>query len=108
MPENEFEQEFECSWQAAIRGAYYAQEMRDAEESNRITKVPYDPRMKVITSWDLGINDATVIWFWQVSRTEIRAINCLAFQSTGLPEIIKQISKPLLGICAGAQIISLI
>jgi len=93
MPTNEFEQEFECSWQAAIRGAYYAQEMREAEEEGRITKVPYDPRMKVITSWDLGINDATVVWFWQVSRTEIRAINCLAFQSTGLPEIIKQISK---------------
>jgi len=93
MPENEYKQEFECSWAAAIRGAYFSAEMERAEEEGRITNVPYDPAMKVITSWDLGINDATVVHFWQVSRTEIRMINCLAFQSTGLPDIIKQIDK---------------
>ena len=93
MPENEFKQEFECSWSAAVRGAYYAFYMEKAEEEDRITNVPHDPMMKVITSWDLGINDATVVHFWQVSRTEIRMINCLAFQGTGLPDIVKEIDK---------------
>jgi hypothetical protein len=91
MSEAEYEQEFECSWSASVRGSYYGKLMDEAE--SRITNVPYDPALKVITSWDLGINDATVVWFWQILRTEIRAIECIAFQSTGLPEIIKEVSN---------------
>jgi len=95
MTDAEYEQEFECSWSAAIRGAYYGKLMDVSETEGRVTNVPYDPAMKVITSWDLGINDATVVWFWQVAPTEIRAIECMAFQSTGLPDIIKEIAtKP--------------
>ena len=91
MSEAEYQQEFECSWSASIRGSYYGKLMEDAED--RITNVPYDPAIKVITSWDLGINDSTVIWFWQIAPTEIRAIECIAFQSTGLPEIIKEVAS---------------
>ena len=84
----EFEQELNCSWQAAIRGAYYGEQMTEAEETGRVTNVPYDPTIQVITSWDLGVNDATVVWFWQVHGAEIRAIDCRAYQGTGLPDII--------------------
>ena len=93
MTPEQYDQEFECSWSAAIRGAYYGKLMTEMEDDGRICAVPYDPSMRVITSWDLGISDATVIWFWQVSRTEIRAINCLSFQGAGLPEIIKIVNS---------------
>ncbi|RLC97146.1 MAG: hypothetical protein DRI46_13250 [Chloroflexi bacterium] len=93
MSDEEYSQEYECSWSAAIRGAYYSRYMDEAERDGRITNVPHDPNVQVITSWDLGIADATVIWFWQVVGAEIRAINCLAFKNTGLPEIIKEIGK---------------
>lgn len=89
MQEAEFEQEFECSWSAAIRGAYYAKEMNKAH----IGKVPFDNTIPVITSWDLGMSDSTFIWFWQVVGAEIRAINTMEFQSTGLTEIVREIDK---------------
>jgi phage terminase large subunit len=93
MSEAEYDQEYECSWSAAILGAYYAKEMADAEEDGRITNVPYDPALPVITSWDLGVNDQTVVWFWQVYSSEIRAIDCKAWSGTGLPDIVKELSE---------------
>ena len=46
MPENEYLQEFECSFDAAITGAYYAKELQAAEQDGRITSVPHDPMLK--------------------------------------------------------------
>jgi hypothetical protein len=93
MSAAEYDQEFECSWTAAIRGAYWAAEMAEAEDDGRITSVPYDEMYPVITSWDLGIKDSTVIWFGQEVGSEIRFINCLAFQGTGLPDMVRELDK---------------
>jgi phage terminase large subunit len=68
MAETEFEQEYECSWSAALRGAYYAKEIETAYEEDRVGKVPYDPSKQVVTSWDLGVSDATSIWFCAICR----------------------------------------
>ena len=89
----EYEQEMMCSWSAAIKGAYYASEMHLAEEEKRITHVPYDESYPVITSWDLGVKDATVVWYWQVVGLQIRAIRCEAFQGMKLTDIIKQVDS---------------
>jgi hypothetical protein len=89
MLEEEFAQEFECDWNAAVKGAYYGKLMAAAEREGRITRVPHDPALPVHTSWDLGMADLTVVWCWQVLGAEIRAINCLAFQGTGLPEVVR-------------------
>ena len=68
MTPEQYEQEFECSFTAAIIGAYYGRLLAEADEQNRVTKVPYDPAYPVHTAWDLGINDCTAIWFAQVFR----------------------------------------
>lgn len=73
-----FAQEYECDWNAAIVGSYYGRMMRDAEQAGRICSVPYDPMALVHTSWDLGLNDATVIWFFQIVGREIHVIDYLA------------------------------
>lgn len=75
MSEDQFEQEFECSFEAAILGAFYGKEMRQAEEQGRICAVPHDPEWPVHTAWDLGYSDDTAIWFYQVARGEIRLID---------------------------------
>lgn len=87
MSEEEFEQEFMCSWSAAIKGAYYGRIMKEAHEQGRITTVPYNDEFPVYTAWDLGIADLTVVWFVQFIGHEPRVINCKSFQNTGLPEI---------------------
>ena len=68
MTPEQYEQEYECSFTAAIIGAYYGKLLSDADDNGRVTRVPYDPAYPVHTAWDLGINDSTAIWFAQVFR----------------------------------------
>ena len=62
---DEYEQELECSFQAAIKGAYYGDLMVSARKDGRVGQVPHDPALPVETWWDLGHDDATTIWFVQ-------------------------------------------
>lgn len=80
----EYEQEFECSFQAANMGAYYGKQMSDAETEKRITRVPWEPTVPVTTAWDLGIDDATAIWFVQQVGKEIRVIDYYETSGEGL------------------------
>ncbi len=75
MTEDQYLQEFENSFEAAITGAYYGKELREATESGRIGEVEYQPDLSVYTSWDLGYHDDTAIWFWQVAGNEIHFID---------------------------------
>ncbi len=75
MPEDQFEQEFECSFQAAVSGAYYGKQIQKAEKENRIVDIDYDKNIDVETWWDLGIGDSTAIWFAQRVGTEVRLID---------------------------------
>jgi hypothetical protein len=85
MDEDEFAQEYECSWTASIKGAYYGKQLADAQTDDRIGKVPYDPRLPVHTAWDLGVGDSTAIWFYQVLGQEIRIIDFHEDSGEGLP-----------------------
>lgn len=71
----QFEQELECSFEAAILGAYYGKELAQAERDGRITDVSPEPLLPVHTAWDLGIGDSTAIWFFQVAGSELRVID---------------------------------
>lgn len=68
MSEEEFAQELECSFTAPNSGSYYGKLLDAAEHEGRITSVPYDPRLPVVTGWDLGIHDSTTIWCAQITR----------------------------------------
>lgn len=85
MDEDEFAQEYECSWTASIKGAYYGKQLSEAQTEDRIGKVPYDPRLPVHTAWDLGVGDSTAIWFYQVLGQEIRIIDFHEDSGEGLP-----------------------
>lgn len=91
MDEAAFQREYECSFDAAIEGAYYASEMNKADADKRICRVPYEPTVKVDTWWDLGIDDATAIWFVQDVGQERRIIDYLEVSGEGLPQIMKRL-----------------
>ena len=59
---------------AAVDGAIYANEIREAQENNRITTVPYDPMLKVHVVFDLGFNDSMAIILCQRGVSDIRII----------------------------------
>lgn len=75
MSPDQYEQEFECSFEAAIMGAFYGKEMRVLTDANRITTVEADPLFPVNTAWDLGYSDDTALWFYQVIYGEIRILD---------------------------------
>lgn len=63
------DQEFNCSFEAAILGSYYGKEMSAAEVEGRIAAVPIWPEVPVHTAWDLGVSrgsDTMVAWFFQI------------------------------------------
>lgn len=75
MTENQYLQEYECSFEAAVIGAVYAKELHWARNNERIKSVPYDASKLVYTAWDIGYGDATAIWFFQLINGEIRIID---------------------------------
>lgn len=93
MSEAEFQQEFECSWSAAVPGAYYGALIEAAEDAGRITEVPYDPSHKVETWWDLGIGDSTSIWFAQRVGHAIHVIDYYEMTGAGLPHYVEQLAQ---------------
>ena len=93
MSEEEYEQEYECDWGAALIGAYYGKQMSALEQEKRITKVPYDVAVPVETWWDLGIGDTTAIWFTQKVGANYHIIDFLEMSGVGLDWYVKELQK---------------
>ena len=93
MPEEMIQQEYYCSFQAALVGAYYGKLMETAERDNRITSVPWQPDYPVITAWDLGVGDATAIWFAQQVGREIHLIDYYEHAGVGLDHYAKVLAE---------------
>lgn len=91
--ENLFQQEYMCSFEAAVLGAYYGAEIRRAEDDRRITSVPVDIATEVHTSWDLGIEDSTAIWFWQAVGAELRLVDYYEASGVGLEHYVRTLKE---------------
>ena len=75
MSEAQYAQEYECSFEAAIEGAYYGLLLEKAAQEGRIAALPHNPALPVFTAWDLGIGDDTSIWFAQRSGGWLHVID---------------------------------
>lgn len=76
MSENEYAQEFECDFDAAITGAIYGKQMAQALAEHRLMPaLPALEGKEVHTAWDVGWTDATAIWWWQSLANEIRILD---------------------------------
>lgn len=85
MSQEEYDQEWFLSVEAAIKGAYYAQQLARTRKEGRIGRVPHDPELPVDTDWDLGLNDKMAIWFSQtLSSREVRFVDYYENTDLGL------------------------
>ena len=84
MSNDLYEQEFECSFQAAITGSYYGNIIDNLDAEGKICEVPYDENLDTETWWDLGMNDQTCIWFAQRHKEQIRLIDYYENAGQGL------------------------
>lgn len=75
MGTDRFMQEMECSFNAAIHGAFYKEEMGRALDQGRIRPLPIERATRVHTAWDLGRRDSSAIWFIQCVGIERRLID---------------------------------
>ena len=66
MTEEDYAQEFECDFEAAMPGAIYGKQMRDCLANAHITRVTHEKGMAVDLWFDLGKSDDT--GFWAVQR----------------------------------------
>lgn len=81
-------QEYLCSFDAGLFGAYYTDQMK-------LTKVgdyPWNPRKPVHTFWDLGLRDATAIWFMQESN-DGDSINVIEYMEESNVPLLEWISR---------------
>jgi len=93
MTEDMIQQEYYCSFDVAIPGAYYAKEIAAARKDERIRFVPIEPNLQVHTFWDLGISDAMTIWFVQAVGKEIRCINYYENNNEGMAHYVNYLKK---------------
>lgn len=89
-----YNQEMLCSFDEAVQGSYYGDLLKQAELGGRIgASVPYRPEMPVNTYWDLGIGDATAIWFAQFDGSKVNLIDYMEANNKGLDHYVKALQN---------------
>lgn len=89
-----YDSEYMVSFDAAVPGAYFASAILESERKGRVGKVEFNPRFKVDTAWDLGIDDYTSIWFFQrISPIRVNIIGYYETSDLGLDQIVKEAFK---------------
>jgi hypothetical protein len=81
------------AFEAAIEGAYYAEGLARMEMDGRLVPLPIDPAIPVMTTWDLGLNDATSIWFVQAAGREIRFVDYYENSGFGLEHYVHELER---------------
>jgi hypothetical protein len=80
----QFEQEYLCSFNAAILGAYFAREMMALRADGRIKEIEPIPGKPVHRAWDIGVRDDTSIWWFQVVGGRPMIFDCYTASGAGV------------------------
>lgn len=81
------------AFEAAIEGAYYSDQLARMELDKRLTRIPIDTGIPVMTTWDLGLNDSCTIWFVQAVGMELRWIDYYENSGYGLEHYVNELKK---------------
>jgi hypothetical protein len=87
----QFRQEYYCDWNAAILGAYFALEMAQVRNEERIVAVDAldEP---VHRAWDIGMKDDTSVWWWQMQGSQLVILDHYASSGVGVEHFADQIA----------------
>lgn len=86
-------QEYECSFNAAILGAFYAREMVAVRNEGRIDEIEAMPGQPVHRAWDIGVRDDTSIWWFQVVGGQPFILDCYSASGAGVDHYAEVIAK---------------
>jgi hypothetical protein len=84
-----FQQEWYCSFDTPVEGAYYGQQIQQAFSDGRVASFPYDPTKLVFTSWDFGAGktDTTAITFYQKDGKMVNNIDFYEVHQAGMGKL---------------------
>lgn len=91
MTKEQYDAEYECSFEAPVQGSYYGTDIVQAESDGRVSRVPVERGHQVHTAWDLGIGDSTAIWLFQTVGMEVRVIDYIENHGVGLDWYVAQL-----------------
>jgi len=84
MSDARINQEYYCSFDAEVEGAYFGKIMADLRAADRIGKIDYDPSLTLETWWDLGMDDSMSIVFVQPVGAFYHVINYVEGSGEGI------------------------
>lgn len=88
VPEEIIQQEYYCSFEAGMVGAYYSEAIAKLEKEGRAVRdlTMYNPKSPVYTAWDIGFSDSMSIWYFQIDKKKINVIEYNEFVGRSLIE----------------------
>ena len=88
VPEEIIQQEYYCSFEAGMVGAYYSEAIAKLEKEGRAVRDLniYNPKLPVYTAWDIGFSDSMAIWYFQIDKKNINVIEYNEFVGRSLIE----------------------
>jgi phage terminase large subunit len=93
MSDDLIQQEYFCSFDSGVEGAYYSKYLDKMRIKGQIGNVPHEAGFKVHTAWDLGMRDSTTIIFFQTIGQTVRIIDCYENSKQGLEHYIQVINN---------------
>lgn len=77
------EQEWFCSFSAAILGAYYGKQIEALERAGRVCSLDRIPGYPVNTAWDIGVDDPMAIWVFQIGPGWLHVLDYIEGSNEG-------------------------
>lgn len=82
----QYAQEFENDFTAAVEGTYYADQIQKLESNGQIKEQHlFNPEQPVSVACDLGFSDSTAFWFWQTRPDGVAVIDYYEAHGKALP-----------------------
>lgn len=93
MGDEKYEQEFECSFSAAVEGSYYGKQVNELESKGQVCAIERDDLCKTYVAWDLGMGDSTSIWVAQTAGQEVRLLDYIENHGQGLDWYVRELTN---------------
>lgn len=87
------EQEYYCSFDAAVLGSYWGPDLARLDKAGRICLLEHEPNLPVHTAWDIGVRDDTSIWLFQVYGGQVLVLDFIRAQNKWVGFYVNELEK---------------
>lgn len=81
---------WEGGYEVITEGSYFGTLIMELEKQKGVGHFPHNPNYPVFTSWDLGVDDYTAVWFIQVINGVIYIIDYYEASGFGAQQVLEE------------------